>query len=308
MKIVTLALLWAIPFFNVNATECKEDITKFCAGVERGKGQIAKCLSENLDSLSPKCVSEVKDFKKKTASKAPCFEDLMEYCSELPPIAGNYEYCLLRNESKLSDTCANDFRKKKGNLIVKNVCAQDIANTCYKEITGPEGAINRCLIANKSKLSGHCQKNMDKKIVEMRKKNACFDDTLKLCPTQVKFIDIQNCLAKKESSLTPACLALVKLEKEKMKANPCYRDLVTHCVPGLNSKQQHECLTINDEHLTHACKQYREVEKKKVDQMVKYCEEDRLKFCKDAPFKDGAIAKCLRKNKASISEACRKLL
>lgn len=306
MKLI--ALLFVLASYGVRANECAKDAQKYCSGVDPGKGQLAKCLSDYQDNLSPACAKELRDFKQKTARKNPCFEDLAEFCSTLPSDPLNYEYCLLRNESRLSPKCSADFQTKKGRIITRNVCAQDVASICYAEISGPEGAVNKCLIKNKSKLSGFCQKNLDKKIAEMKKKNPCFDDTEKICPNAVKFVEIQDCLSKKSSSLAPECKKLVDKENEKMKANPCYRDLITHCRPGLGPKEQNECLTINDEHLSNACKQYRSMESQKVDKMVKLCEQDRLKHCKDAPFKNGAVLKCLRDNRAKVSLQCQSLL
>ncbi|MGA3175598.1 MAG: cysteine rich repeat-containing protein [Syntrophorhabdales bacterium] len=34
---------------------CEEDVRSFCFGVRPGEGRIAKCLSDNLDRLSPVC-------------------------------------------------------------------------------------------------------------------------------------------------------------------------------------------------------------------------------------------------------------
>jgi hypothetical protein len=303
-----LLVLFLILSFEVSANECAQDTKKFCSGVEPGKGQLAKCLSDYTDQLAPACAKELKNFKTETVKKNPCFEELSEYCADLPSDPRNYEYCLLKHESRLGQKCSEDFKKKKGNIIVKNVCAQDIANTCYKELSEPEGAVTRCLIRNKAKLAGFCQKNLDKRIAEMKKKNPCFDDTEKHCPTQVKFVDIQDCLSKKVTSLAPACKTVVVAEQDKMKGNPCYRDLITHCRPGLSPKDQSDCLALNEEHISNACKQYRVNESNKVKKMVDLCEADRLKLCKDAPFKDGAIAKCLRKNKAQVSKECQSLL
>lgn len=300
--------LLALISFGVQANECAQDAKKYCGGVEPGKGQLARCLSDYKDSLSSKCAAELKEYKATTGKKNPCFEDLAEFCSDLPSDPLNYEYCLLKHESRLSPSCSADFKKKKGRIVTRNVCAQDVADNCYKELSAPEGAVNRCLIKNKAKLSGFCQKNLNTKIEAMRKRNPCFDDTEKFCPTQVKFVEIQDCLSKKMNNLAPGCKKLVENEDRKLKANPCYRDLITHCTPGISPKDQHECLTLNEEHLGNACKQFRAVEKKKVNQMVDICEQDRLKLCKDAPFKDGAIVKCLKKNRAQVSKECQQLL
>lgn len=300
--------LLALLSFGVQANDCASDAKKFCSGIEPGKGQLARCLSDYETSLSAKCKVELKEYKANTGKKNPCFEDLAEFCADLPSDPLNYEYCLIRHESRLSPRCAADFKNKKGRIITRNLCAQDIANTCYAELSKPEGAVNHCLIRNKTKLSGFCQKNIDAKIIGMKKKNPCYVDTEKFCPTVFKFLDIHDCLTKKGPSLSPDCKKAVDVENGKMSRNPCYRDLRNHCVPGLNPKQQDECLTLNDEHLSRACKSFRVEEKSKIENMVKFCENDRLTYCKDVPMKDGQVTKCLRKNKDKVSTLCKKLL
>jgi hypothetical protein len=306
MKFIAGLLLLAS--LGARANECAGDAKKFCAGVETGRGQLARCLSDYQESLAPKCAAELRAYKQDTGKKNPCFEDLAEFCADVPSDPANFEYCLLRNESQLGPRCATDFRAKKGKLLVQNVCAQDVASLCYAEVSGPEGAVPKCLIRNRAKLSGHCQKNIDARTAELRKKNPCFDDTTKFCPAAVRFIDIQDCLTKKGAAVAPACRKLVDNENVKIKANPCYRDLITHCRPGISPREQDDCLRINDEHLSNACRQFRVVEKTKVESMVKLCENDRLKLCKDAPFKDGAVVKCLRQHRAQVSPPCQKLL
>ena len=302
MKFIA-ALLFLISF-ETQANSCAQDAKKLCQGVDPGKGQLARCLSDYEANLTPACAKELKEYKANTGKKNPCFEDLAEYCADIPSDPLNYEYCLIKNESRLSTKCSADFKSKKGRIITRNVCAQDIANTCYQAVSEPDGAINRCLIKNKSKVSTFCAKAVDKKVADIRKKNLCYDDTVKNCPTQVKFIDIQDCLAKKIPTLTPGCQKLVNNENAKMKANACYRDLMTHCRPGLTPKDQSDCLTLNDNHLSNSCKQYRVLEKDRLKKMVDMCEQDRLKHCKSEPFKDGAVIKCLRKNKAQVSKGC----
>lgn len=306
MKYLSTILLFLS--LGAQASECAQEAKKYCSGVEPGKGQLARCLSDYQDSLSPKCVAELKEFKQNTGKKNPCFEELAEFCSDLPSDPQNYEYCLLRHESKLGQKCAADFKGKKGKIITRNVCAQDIASTCYKELSGPEGAVNKCLIKNKSKLAGFCQKNIDKRIAEMRKRNPCYDDTEKFCPTQVKFIDIQECLEKKIPQLNPLCKKLVEKEKRKASANPCYKDLLRHCKQGISPSEQHRCLTVNETELSNACRQFRQKEDNKVKKMVELCEADRVKHCSKEPFQDGKVLKCLMKNKSKLSKPCAELL
>jgi len=290
------------------ANECARDANKFCQGVDPGKGQIAKCLEDYTPQLTPACAKELKNFKKETAKKNPCFEDLADLCVEIPAEAKNLEYCLLKNESRLSNACMNDFKKKKGGILVKNVCAQDIVNHCYNDLSKPEGAINHCLMQNRNKLSAFCQKSVDQKITQMKKSNPCFEDTEKYCPTKILFADIQECLEKKITTIRPECKKLVQNEIEKARANPCYVDLTRHCRPRLAPQEQHECLSLNEGSLSNACRQFRSVQNDKVKKMVDLCEQDRLKLCAKAPFKDGMVVKCLKLNKMKVSKQCAALL
>jgi hypothetical protein len=299
-----LVVLLTLLSLRSEASSCADEAKKYCQGVDPGKGQLAKCLNDYKDSLTPACAKELKDFKQKAAKKNPCFEDLADLCAGVPSGPGRAELCLLKNENRLSAACAKDFSHKKGNLIVKNVCAQDIVGHCYPQVTSPEGSINHCLIRNRAKLSGFCKKNTDERVTELKKDNPCFDETEKHCPTQIKFIDIQECLEKKISVLAALCKKVVQNEIDKSQANPCYRDLTRHCVPNLPPQKQSECLTLNEGHLSNACRQFRVQESEKVSKMVKDCESDRLKFCADEPFDNGRVVKCLRKNKNKLSKAC----
>lgn len=301
----SLALLLS---FMASANECAQDAKKLCAGIEPGKGQLAKCLQDYATELSPNCAKELKSFRTKTAKMNPCFEDLADLCVDIPTESRKLEYCLLKNETKLSSTCANDFKSKKIQLMVRDVCAQDVVNYCFPQISQPEGAINHCLIRNRQKLSVLCKKNIEKQISKMKAANPCFDATESFCPKEVKFADIQACLEKKLNLLPTACKKLVQTEIDKSHANPCYKDLTRHCVPGLNINEQHRCLSLNEKELSRECRQYRNVEKEKIDKMVTLCEADRLKFCPTAPFQNGMVAKCLRQNKAKLTKTCADLL
>ena len=302
--IFLLTLIPALSFASSDA--CKKDAERLCGGIDPGKNQIYLCLKDNESELTSACKQEMKAFVQKTASKNPCFSDLADFCADVE--ASKAEYCLLKNEARLSATCSRDFKTKKGNLIVKNQCALDIVNTCYKEVSGPDGSINKCLIRNKTKLSKFCQNNVTNIEKKMKAANACYDDQEKFCPTQVKFVDTHDCLLKKLPSLSPACKTIVNQEQNKMVSNPCYKDLMRHCQPGLSPNSQLRCLTVNDKHLTNACRQYRTVMEGNVEKMVNACESDRLKLCPKAPMQDGMVLKCLRSKKAQVSPACKNLI
>ncbi|MBA2403711.1 MAG: hypothetical protein H0V66_02985 [Bdellovibrionales bacterium] len=303
-----LAALLLLVSMGSEANECARDAKKFCGGTEPGKGQLAKCLGDYQAQLSPACAKELKDFKAKTGKKNPCFEDLAEFCEDIPTDNRKLEYCLLKNENRLGSSCSADFKKKKPNIIVKDVCAQDIVNTCYTTLSEPEAATTRCLIKNRVKLSGFCQKMVDKKITEMKKGNPCFDETEKYCQTQTQFVDIHMCMEKKLNVLTPACKKVVQDEINKEKANPCYMDLRKHCKVGLTAADQHRCLGLNEKELSNSCRQFRIVESDKIKKMVDLCENDRLKLCPKAPFQNGMILKCLKENILKVTPACKALL
>jgi hypothetical protein len=300
-----LLLLLTLPL-AAHANNCASDVQRLCGGIDPGKNQIYKCLSDYESQLTSACRQEMKEFRKKTESKNPCFSDLAEFCSDVE--GEKVQYCLLKNENRLSASCAKDFQRKKGSLIVNDKCALDVVNTCYKEVPGRDGSINKCLIRNKTKLSKFCQNTVDKLITRMKKNNPCFDDQEKYCPTKIHFVHIHECLLKKMSSLAPACKTVVEKEESKAKANPCYKDLMKYCKPGLSPNAQVQCLTLHDKDLSSACRQYRSIMDDKVKKMVNSCEADRVKLCAKAPLKDGMVLKCLREKKAKLSSACKNLI
>ncbi len=290
------------------AGNCGPDVQKFCAAVELGNGQVAKCLAGFKDNLSPACAKELNLHVNNTSKKIPCYMDYADHCADIPADAQKRDLCLLKNEGRLTPACSKDFKTRKPTLIVKNECAQDIVNLCYPQIAAQEGAINHCLIQNRTKLSKFCQVNIDTKIAGLKKSNPCFEDTMKQCPSAVKVIDIQECLEKKIPSLSQSCQKIVQHEQKKAQKNPCYKDLVRNCRANISPSEQASCLTLNDRALSSQCKHYRVQEGAKLERMVKDCEKDRLKFCSKEPMKNGRVVKCLRKNKASVSPACKVLL
>lgn len=302
------SLLLLISFSAFALTECGSDAKKFCNGIEQGKGQLAKCLSDYTSQLSPLCSKELKKFKAEASAKNPCYEELAEYCAELPVDPKRLQLCLLKNEARLGAKCAADFKKKKSNIIIKDVCAQDIVSNCYSSLADQIGSSNKCLIKNRAKLSPFCQKKTDKMIADMKKANPCYDETEKYCPNKVTFPEIHDCMEAKLSSLTPACKKVVQVEVDKEKANPCYMDLRKHCKRGLSANDQHRCLTLNEKELSNSCRQFRVKEGDKVKKMVELCEADRLKLCPKAPFQNGLILKCLKENVAKVSPGCKALL
>lgn len=303
-----LATLLVLLSFESHAGLCDQDAKKFCQGTEPGRGQLAKCLDDYLGQLSPSCVKELKEFKAEAGKKNPCFEELGEFCSEVLVQSPNLELCLLKNENRLGSRCSSDFKKKKPGFLSREVCANDIVSNCFSTVSGPDAGTTRCLIKNKAKLSPLCKKKTEDRVVEMKKKNPCFDEIEKYCPTQIQFSEIQDCMKKKLAVLTPVCKTEVQEEINKEKTNPCYADLRKHCKKGLTASDQHHCLSLNESELSNSCRQFRSVEAGKVKKMVELCEADRLKLCPKAPFQNGMILKCLKENSAKVSPGCKALL
>lgn len=305
MKFYSLLLLLIVSFSS-EASRCDQDKRKYCHNLTGARGEIAKCLSEHIHELTPACSQELKEFKANALKKNPCFQELADYCADIPNKQPNLNYCLLNNESRLGQKCLSDFSGKKAQILKEDFCAKDVIAHCYPDIKGPNGAITRCLIREKKKLSKACLTVTDKMITKMKISNPCFDDTEKYCPTQLRMIDIQECLEKKLNQLRPQCKSIVHRELELGKSNPCYKDVMRNCRPDSTPKEQETCLDLSYKEVSQSCKDFRKAEADKIEKMRVSCEIDRLKLCKNVPFQDGLVLKCLNQNRAKLTLECRK--
>ena len=73
---------------------CKDDIAKFCQGVQPGEGRIIKCLQQNESQLSAGCKEQ-----------AACLDDIEKFCAGIAPGGGKIMKCLKQNETSLSSQC-----------------------------------------------------------------------------------------------------------------------------------------------------------------------------------------------------------
>ena len=93
-----LAGLWLMgaqtAFAERGAGPCKDDIAKFCQGVQPGEGRITKCLQQNESQLSASC-------REHTA----CLDDIEKFCAGIAPGGGKIMKCLKQNENSLSSQC-----------------------------------------------------------------------------------------------------------------------------------------------------------------------------------------------------------
>ncbi|MDO9183330.1 MAG: cysteine rich repeat-containing protein [Bacteriovorax sp.] len=114
-----LLILMSSLMFNVSifASEtqgqnhpCKEDITKYCAGVEKGEGRIVKCLKEHEKEISSSCSEKMAAGKTKMRAKAKdiytnCKDDLKSLCKEATKGKGGKMKCLETKKEQLSEKC-----------------------------------------------------------------------------------------------------------------------------------------------------------------------------------------------------------
>lgn len=111
LLILSLSLLLNISAFAQNADHpCAADLKKFCAGVEKGQGRIAKCLKEHEKEISPACSEKMAAGKEKMHAKAKeivesCKDELQKFCKEVKPGGGAKLKCLESHKSEASDKC-----------------------------------------------------------------------------------------------------------------------------------------------------------------------------------------------------------
>lgn len=94
---------------------CQKDTEKFCSGVDRGDGRIAKCLKNNKERLSSECSTHIEKMRVAMRGvKDACRVDVETVCGSVKPGAGRIMKCMKANHDKLSEACKKeiDMRKK----------------------------------------------------------------------------------------------------------------------------------------------------------------------------------------------------
>lgn len=90
---------------------CSADIEKFCKDVKSGHGQIAQCMKQHEEELSPACEDYINAEKERVRDfiKA-CKPDVGRFCKAVLPGKGRLYRCLKSNESQLSPECKAHFK------------------------------------------------------------------------------------------------------------------------------------------------------------------------------------------------------
>lgn len=85
---------------------CQSDVTKLCAGAEKGKGGRMGCLRQNLDKLEPACRSAVDQrIARIDAVRQACETDRKTLCGNVEAGRGAVAACMKANNEKLSPAC-----------------------------------------------------------------------------------------------------------------------------------------------------------------------------------------------------------
>lgn len=92
------------------ARSCDEDITRFCKDVQRGGGQVVKCLQEHDKDVTRACKQEMTEMKTRMKGfKEFCGDDVQKYCKDVTPGEGRIIQCLKGYEPHLSLQCKSNL-------------------------------------------------------------------------------------------------------------------------------------------------------------------------------------------------------
>jgi hypothetical protein len=92
---------------------CREDIQKFCAGVQPGGGRFRDCLQQHAAELTPACQQHLKQMKAKVAAwREACEGDVQKLCSGVAPGRGGIVRCLREHQGDLSQACKDQLAQR----------------------------------------------------------------------------------------------------------------------------------------------------------------------------------------------------
>lgn len=143
---------------------CAEDVAKFCKDVQPGGGNIAKCMKEHENELSPACKEH---FLKMQGSmgkaREACADDVAKFCKDVKPGGGGIAKCLKEHENELSPACKERVAQRgQGMHEGRGACRDDVKKFC-KDTQPGGGGIMRCLKEHETELSPGCRDNVDRK-------------------------------------------------------------------------------------------------------------------------------------------------
>ncbi|HTO96586.1 MAG TPA: cysteine rich repeat-containing protein [Myxococcales bacterium] len=92
---------------------CREDVEKFCGGVNQGRGAIARCLRGHASQLSEPCKKHLAEVKRKAQATRAAYEkiqmacavDEQRFCSGVDVGGGAMAACLKKHQPELAVDC-----------------------------------------------------------------------------------------------------------------------------------------------------------------------------------------------------------
>jgi hypothetical protein len=94
-----------------DASPCRADVERLCAGVQRGEGRLRSCVRSHLSELSAACREHLEHVEQSFRSGfAPrlilaCKVELETLCKDVEPGGGRWRRCLGENTGRLSEPC-----------------------------------------------------------------------------------------------------------------------------------------------------------------------------------------------------------
>ena len=93
---------------------CREDIKKFCTGVQPGGGRFRVCLQQHAADLTPACQQHLQQAKARVAAwRQACESDVQKLCSGVAPGRGGIVRCLHEHENVLSPDCKDKLAQRR---------------------------------------------------------------------------------------------------------------------------------------------------------------------------------------------------
>ena len=110
MLVGGLSLACAPAFAQGAQGPCREDIQKFCSGVQPGGGRYHDCLQQHAADLSSACQRHVQQVKERSSGwRQACQADVQKLCSSVTAGHGDTMQCLQQHEADLSQACKDQL-------------------------------------------------------------------------------------------------------------------------------------------------------------------------------------------------------
>jgi len=285
-------------------TVCETEIYSMCAyfgdlDSASGDASVVRCLQDFLEEItSPQCRDQVVKYQQLAAEDIrfdvpladACYEDRVKLCSAIPPGSARVIRCLLKQRNSLGSKCRatlfDEEMRFSQNIDfqypMRKACKLEISLFC-KDVPHGEARVIRCLQDNKyqKEFTKECKEEVREYEMEAasdyrlnyRLNKACKEDVATLCHDVCKAEEGQVC-----GGTVLRCLTE---KRDDIKSEACQKEVFYFEKMEVSDYR-------NDVILAAACRA------------------DVESYCKDVDPGNGAVHDCLRRNRAKLSETCRK--